>query len=653
MADQNQNPLAVTDGTLRLPYALTAGNGKLLNWQYRPLEEIQNGYSFENTKGTDYRINLGLNYKILSGFKFSLSYTYNRGLTEDQLNNTLASYYTRNQINTFTQISSAGVVSYPLPLGDIQSNFTSSYFSHYGRGQFGYDKIINKKHAISALAGFEVKDYQSSLARVNLYGFDEGTATNKNASINPTVLYPYFYGFNSAMLNQGNSNSGTIDRYRSFYANASYTFDNRFIVSGSARRDESNLFGVSANQKGVPLWSTGLSWNISNEKFYKNSLIPYLKLRGTFGYNGNINKSVSAYLTAMSFSGYINGFGQQYLEIQNPPNPSLRWEKVKNLNLGIDFATKNNKITGSIEYWIKDGLDLIGATPNAPQTGVTVFTGNSADMHGQGVDLILNSRNIAINKFAWTSNFLLNYSTDKITSYKVKATKNSDIVGLNYIQPLEGYSYYSVFSYKWMGLDNLGKPQSILNGNLSKDYVAITNSKNTDDLVYSGTLTPKYFGSLINTIKWGELEFSFNLIYKFGYIYRRPSLNNISLYNNPSGINAYQQFDYDLRWQNPGDELKTNVPALIYPVDGTANNIYTYSDILIEKADHIRLQDIRINYNLTNDKFHFLPFSRINLYFMTSNLGVIWRASKYKIDPDYPTGVPLPRTYAIGLKLNY
>jgi len=653
IADQNRNALAVTDGILRLPYIATAGNGKLLDWQYRPLDEIQNAYSYENVKGTDYRINLGINYKIIPDLKFSVNYTYNKGIIDDQLNRTLASYYTRNQINTFTQISPTGVISYPFPLGNILNSFSSTYFSNYGRGQLGYDKSFNKKHVISALAGFEIKDYQSSISRVNLYGYDEGTATNKNGTINPTVLYPYFYGASSAMINQGNSNSGTTDRYRSFYANASYTFDNRFILSASARRDESNLFGVNTNQKGVPLWSGGFSWNISNEKFYKSSLIPYLKLRATFGYNGNINKSVSAYLTAMSFAGYINGFAQQYLEIQNPPNPSLKWERVKNLNLGVDFASKNSTITGSVEYWIKDGLDLIGATPIAPQTGITVFTGNSADMHGQGIDLILNSRNIARKDFAWTSNFLFNYNTDKITSYKVKATKNSDIVGLNYIQPIEGYSYYSVFTYKWMGLDNQGKPQSILNGNASKDYVAMTNSKNTDDLLYSGTLRPKYFGSLINTIKLKDLEFSFNLVYKLGYVYRRSSLSSTSLYSNPSGLNAYQQFDYDLRWQNPGDELKTDVPALIYPIDGTANNIYNYSSILIEKADHIRLQDIRLNYILSKKKVNFLPFSNVNLYCLVSNLGVIWRESKYKIDPDYPNGVPLPRTYAVGLKLNF
>src|SRR5690606_1488747 len=141
------------------------------------------------------------------------------------------------------------------------------------------------------------------------------------------------------------------------YANASYTYANRYILSASARKDESNLFGVNANQKGVPLWSTGIAWNIFKEGFYSIGWLPYLKLRMTYGYNGNVDKSTSAYLTAEVWPS-ANLWGNRYLVVDNAPNAALRWEKVRNVNWGVDFSLEKNKLSGSLEYWIKNGQDL-------------------------------------------------------------------------------------------------------------------------------------------------------------------------------------------------------------------------------------------------------------------------------------------------------
>src|SRR5690606_22514915 len=102
---------------------------------------------------------------------------------------------------------------------------------------------------------------------------------------------------------------------------------------GSGRIDQSNLFGVNTNQKSVPLWSIGAAWDISKEPFYSFEFLPYLKLRGSYGFNGNIDKTVSAYTTARFFSNNsITGYN--YVIVDNPPNPELRWEKIKIFNTG-------------------------------------------------------------------------------------------------------------------------------------------------------------------------------------------------------------------------------------------------------------------------------------------------------------------------------
>src|SRR5690606_10780518 len=107
------------------------------------------------------------------------------------------------------------------------------------------------------------------------------------------------------------------DRFISLYFNGAYTFDKRFTISFSAREDAANLFGVRTNQKGVPLWSTGVSWELSNEKFYKIQGIDYLRLRATFGHNGNFSRRASAF-SVISYSNTL--IGLIGATIQNPPN---------------------------------------------------------------------------------------------------------------------------------------------------------------------------------------------------------------------------------------------------------------------------------------------------------------------------------------------
>lgn len=643
IADANGNPLAVANG-LRLSYASTAGNGQLLNWLYKPLQELENGYSTNSSKSTDYRINLSLSYKIVKGLKASALYNYEKGTIEGNNLNQLQSYYTRNLINTYTEIDpNSGAITYPIPLGDILYTNATSISSNNGRFQLNYDNTWGR-HAVNLVAGSEIKDYSTFNSTDALYGYNSQTATNQNSAVNYTAYYPYYYGYNTATIPTNTTELGTDNRFFSYYAIGSYTYQDKYILSISGRKDESNLFGVNTNQKGVPLYSTGVSWLINKESFYKLDWLPSLKLRATFGYTGNVDNSLSAYLTS------TRGFQSQpynapYTQIVNPPNPSLRWEKDQNINIGIDFGTKGNNITGSIDFWRKNGMDLIGNSPIAPQTGITLYTGNSANTSTKGIDLQINSINLN-GVVKWQTTLLYNYVHSLVTSYKVSNGTNYNVVSANYNNPLQGYPYYAIFSFKYAGLTNTGNPQGYLNGTVSTDYTSIANSQNRSDLDYNGSATPTSFGSLRNTFNYKGFDLSFNIVYKLGYYFRRTSLNNDALYS--SGGNNYQMADFNNQWQKPGDELHTNVPALIYPSNSYRTALYTYSNVLVENADNIRLQDLRFGY--TFNKSNHLPFKNLSIYTYINNIGILWRANKYHIDPDYPTGIPVPRSIAFGIK---
>lgn len=642
-ADENGNPLAIANG-MRTAYADTVGNGKLLNWSYSPLEELNNGYSMLNLKSTNYKVNVALNYNIGRGLKAMALYGYEKGIIESRILNEQESFFTRSQINMVSQLNRVtGAVTYPIPLGAIVNSSLQNIVSKNGRFQLNYNNTWNA-HSVSVLAGTEIRDNNSFSNNNQLYGYNTETATNQNSAVDYTKDFPNFYGDGTRRIPTGTSSNGSTNRFFSYYFNGSYTYANKYIASVSARRDESNLFGVAANQKGVPLWSAGLAWVINKEIFYNETWLPELKLRATYGYTGTINNSISAYLTAVRGT-FAQPYNAPYNEIINPPNPSLRWEKTRNINIGIDFASRKNRISGSIDAWQKEGLDLIGNSPIAPQTGIIVFTGNSANTLTKGVDVQLNSVNLK-GALTWQTTLLYNYTINKVTRYKVPNGTNYNVVSTNYNNPLENYPYYAIFSFRYAGVDATGNPVGYSKGKTSTDYTAIMNSDDRTELVFNGSAAPTSFGSLRNTFTYKGFDLSFNITYKFGYYFRRPSVTSGKAYGA-----SYDYPDYEQRWQKPGDELVSNVPKLVYPSNFFRDAIYQYSDVLVQKGDHIRFQDFRFGYTIREKRG--LPFSNLNLFAYVNNIGIIWRANQYKIDPDAQTSYPAMKTVAFGVKAEF
>src|SRR5690606_16719010 len=121
------------------------------------------------------------------------------------------------------------------------------------------------------------------------------------------------------------------------------------------------------NQKGVPLWSVGVAWNVAREGFFDAALVSGLRLRATYGSSGNVDKSSTAFTTANYYTSSLTGLN--YAQIITPPNPNLRWEKVNTTNLGLDFGIWDNRWQGSVEWYAKSGVDLMGFTELDPTGG--------------------------------------------------------------------------------------------------------------------------------------------------------------------------------------------------------------------------------------------------------------------------------------------
>src|SRR5690606_14353626 len=179
--------------------------------------------------------------------------------------------------------------------------------------------------------------------------------------------------------------------------------------------DEANLFGVSSNMRGTPLWSIGAKWQLNRESWYTWDWLPVVNPRVTYGVNGNISRAASALTTAYLYSG---GTTHRYptATVVRPPNDQLRWERVKMLNLGLDFSLKGSVLSGSIEYYDKTATDLLAQTPTDPTLGFSSVFANVASMKGKGWDIQLNSLNIK-KALRWQSNLIYSYAANKVTEY--------------------------------------------------------------------------------------------------------------------------------------------------------------------------------------------------------------------------------------------
>jgi TonB-linked SusC/RagA family outer membrane protein len=642
LADDNGSALPIVR-QYSLSYLNTVNPG-FLDWKYYPLNDYKNTENKTNIQ--DIVARLSANYSILPSLNFSLQYQYERQDTHNKTLQSVDSYYTRDLINRFTEDDGSGELYRPVPLGGILSFSDSQLQSHNVRGQLSFDKTWNK-NSINAIGGAEIRQTRTDFYSNQYYGYDTSNLTSAN--VDYLNVYPNFVTGFYDFIPDNKFISARNNRFVSFFANAVYTYYQKYSVSFSGRRDASNLFGVNTNDKWNPLGSVGLGWEVTKENFFHPGFLSYLKLRATYGLSGNSDLSQTA-VTTLSYLGNSPYTLTPWAVFNTYGNPDLKWETSAMYNLGLDFSAFNNRLTGTIEYYHKKGTNLFGLSPIDYTTGTsTSIVKNTASTKGRGVDITVNSININA-KFKWTSSLNASFNNDEVTEYYLNNQNGNRFIGPHpAISGIAGKPVYSIFSFRSAGLDPAnGNPRGYVNGQISEDYSTIYNKSTLSDLKYHGSALPTKFGSFNNTFTYSNISLSITATYKLGYYFRRSSISYIDLYNTGLGNSDFSQ-----RWQKSGDELQTTVPSMVYPGNATRDAFYRYSESLVDKADHIRLQYITLSYLLEKKKFRQLPFNTLQVYGNASNLGLVWTANKSHIDPDYSYGdsaLKPPLTLSLGIK---
>lgn len=660
LADENGKPVAVPN-SYRQGYIDTAGGGGLLDWNYRPLDEVR--LANNNNISRFIRMNFGASYRFTNWLRAQVSYQFMNGNAITRNHKSLQTWETRNLVNRHTNLSQADPnLRYPVPMGGILDLLNSQSNSHNIRGTLNFNSNWGGgQHQLTAMAGAELSEAKGYSNSNRLYGYNEEIGSYRN-NVDFLTRFPVFF---PAITSTGSIPSNiayteqALNRTVSVLANASYTLKNKYTLYASARRDGANVFGVNTNNRWKPLWSAGGSWDISKEQFYRIKWMNSLRLRASYGYTGNINNELSGRFTLNYQPTPAIYTNLVRAAARDAPNPELRWEETRITNIGLDFSLFNTKLSGSLEVYSKKSTDLISFLPIDPTTGENGFPLNYASMKGSGFDFSLNSRNTA-GVIMWTTSLGFSYNKTIITELlQLPGYKAADFV-LYSLNASPGRIAFGLSSYRWGGLDPAtGDPLGYLNGATSKSYTTIFNDSVQNQL-FHGSSIPMYSGFLRNDISWKGFTVSANITGRFNFYFRQPALN----LNYEANIGSANYIpDYYKRWQKPGDEALTNVPSMLYPIPSAVsqrNSFYQFSEVHIVRGDNIRLQDIRFAYQLNNRNIRTVPIRSIQFFFYPNNLNLIlWRADESYFDPDFsgatsdPTAAPPAKTWTGGITVNF
>lgn len=611
----------------------------LKDWTYYPLADLNESKS-QSTQDL-IRGNLTLNYNVTPDLSFNVLYNYLQTKTENSILYNEESYYVRNQINIFSQIVNGSAIS-PIPLGGILDKANGTMLNHRGRIQLNYDRSFAPGHQFTAIAGGEVSTLPNNSHSITYYGYNDNLKTYQNVDF--LTAFPTFQQIAGYQyIPQNGDITSSLGRMVSVFANAGYEFKNKYVINASARRDAANTFGVATNRRWNPLWSAGLGWDISQEGFFqRQKIFDFLKLRGTWGHSGNsggMGSSLPIIYYLPPTSNSLNK-ADPLAFLESMPNEDLKWENIRMLNLGLDFRSRSGVFSGSLEYFNKKSTDLFSYDPLEPTVGMSNMYKNVAALKGYGFDIKLSSSNL-IGRFNWQTDAFLSIAKDRVTKYYGNTVNATNfITGKGAIlNPLTDKSLYPLFAYRYAGLDGTGAPVGYYNNEKSTAYSEIL-SDSLKNLHYYGTALAPYHASLRNSFSYQGIALNINIQFKWGHHFVKPSINYSNLFTDLDG-----HADFEKRWQEPGDEKWSDIPAMAYPNNSNSNLFYLYSERNIENAASIRIQDINVSYPfLLNKKI------RLTAQFTAGNVGVIWTANKSQLDPEY-LYLPPARNFSFGINL--
>lgn len=562
---------------------------------------------------------------------FSTGYASIEPLKGLKLKETLSYDYTiQKDSRYYNPLSSAG----PKSGSDAQ---TAKGFIEYGKlissTSLNYVRTFAYKHHLDVLAAYEIESYQTDKASGMKSKLPSDILTEPD---------------NAAVLNSFISSTQDY-RMISYLSRLNYDYDDRYYLAGSFRRDGSSR--LSPDNRWGNFWSVSGMWNISNEAFMKpaKKILNDLKIRASYGVNGNQPNSLYGYMGLYSYGQNYMGASGSYESSQ--PNTNLGWEKNYNLNIGLDFAFIN-RIFVSLEYYNRDTKDLLYNLPISATTGFTSYLANVGQLNNKGVEFELRTLNFVSNDFNWTTVFNLTHNRNKIVS--LNGQLDQTIEGTWYIHKV-GLPYYTFYVKEFTGVNPQNGKAEYYKNKTNEDGTidrSLTTDPNEAESIPYKSVNPKVSGGLTNILNYKWLDLSFTLTYSLGgYSYDKlgTSIENgtESIYTSRYNLPVYALE----RWQQPGDQ--TDVPRFVFGEKASVTNSSRY----IHSTDHLRLKNLTLGFTLPDQWTRKALINKARIYFSGSNL-LTWAKWK-QYDPETPVNgevyceAPVMRTFSFGVQLTF
>lgn len=426
------------------------------------------------------------------------------------------------------------------------------------------------------------------------------------------------------------------------FSSLNLLLDNKYVLSGSFRRDGSSVFG--ANKQYGNFWSVGASWNIDQEKWFAHvPVISQLKLRSSYGINGN--ESGFGYYQSLQTYGYGFNYNQQPGSApNNVGDPNLSWELNKPFNAGLDLGVLKNKIVFTADYYDRKTTNLLLDANTSRTTGFSSYLTNIGAMQNKGIELGIKATPLKSADFGWDINFNFTHNKNKITALY----QNNDITSGSFVRSV-GYDYQTFYTRLWAGVDPANGDPLWYKDATKKET---TNNVNLAALVKYGSGTPTYFGGLGNTFTYKGFILDIQLNYSGGN-YVRDALGSLYFGDGTSATRNKVKKQLE-RWQKPGDI--TNVPK--YIVNGNKNSS-SFSTRYLYEGDYVRLRNLQLGYSLPATILSKVHATGLTFYVRGTNLLTWVKDKDLPWDPEQGISsetngeVFIPKTISAGLNLSF
>lgn len=585
------------------------GNLTIYPWP----QDVHFGNPLANTlaKSSDNAYNLFTTNYLQVKFPFvkGLGYRLNTGVEYHQRN--ISTYYGRNTLDGLSNN------------GDLSSS--NSNVSNYTiENILTYERVFNKNSiSFTGLYSFE-KDVSTGNT-LSAQQFPSDVLTSYQANVALVVLPNASYAKRTLISQMGRIN---------------YSYDNKYLLTLTGRRDGASVFGVNNKYAFFP--SVALGWNISNESFLKNNnIISHLKLRISYGRNGN--QAISPYetLAKLTTRSYVDGnTSTPGYTPRTLDNPDLHWETTNTTNIGVDFGILHGRIQGSIDYYDAQTFDLLLDRQISPVQGFNSITQNIGKTSNKGIELGLSTVNIQTPDFTWTTSGNISINRNKIL--ELYGDGKDDTLNRWFIGHPINVDFGYVFNGIWQANeDTINTAQ----GKVHPGYAKIKDVNNDGainslDRTILGRPEPSFIWGLSNTFKYK----GFSLYIFMHGVEGRSQINDLL---SEDGVQTGVRHNTLMKnWWTPAN------PNNEYFANSLNSNKTPTAVPLVQNSSFLRITDISLGYNFNDNILSRLGISKLKIYVEARNPFTVTKWTGLDPELGSQTTIPLQKEYVLGLNIS-